>query len=91
VFALASIALHDAMTAVASEHESAVHGGLADAISLTMAWAIVPIAVTLAWLCLPNRRLAVPVGIIGAVSPCIAGSLFAWRCARCSPRPFRAW
>ncbi len=78
VFALASIALHDAMTAFVSEHEQAVHGGLADAISLTMAWAIVPFAVTLAWLCLPNRWLAIPVGIIAAVSPCIAGWLFAW-------------
>jgi hypothetical protein len=77
-FALASIALHDAITAFVSEHEQAAHGGLADAISLTMAWAIVPFAVTLAWLCLPNRWLAIPVGIIAAVSPCIAGWLFAW-------------
>ena len=77
-FALASIALHDAMTAFVSEHEQTTHGGFADAISLTMAWAIVPFAVTLAWLCLPNRWLAIPVGIIAAVSPCIAGWLFAW-------------
>jgi hypothetical protein len=78
VFALASIALHDAMTAFVSEHEQSVHGGLADAISLTMAWAIVPFAVTLAWVCLPNRWLAIPVAVIAAVSPCIAGWLFAW-------------
>jgi hypothetical protein len=77
-FALASIALHDAITAFVSEHEQAAHGGLADAISLTMAWAIVPFAVTLAWLCLPNRWIVIPVGIIAAVSPCIAGWLFAW-------------
>jgi hypothetical protein len=77
-FALASIALHDAITAFVSEHEQAAHGGLAEAISLTMAWAIVPFAVTLAWLCRPNRWLAIPVGIIAAVSPCIAGWLFAW-------------
>jgi len=78
VFALASIALHDAMTAFVSEHEQSVHGGLADAISLTMAWAIVPFAVTLAWVCLPNRWLAIPIGIVAAVSPCITGWLFAW-------------
>jgi hypothetical protein len=77
VFALASIALHDPMTAFVSEHESAVHGGLAGAISLTMAWAIVTFAVTLAWLCLPNRWLAIPMGIVAAVAPCIAGWLFA--------------
>jgi hypothetical protein len=78
VFALASIALHDAMTAFVSEQESAAHGGLAGAISLTMAWAIVPFAVTLAWLCLPNLWLAMPMAIAGALSPCFAGWLFAW-------------
>jgi hypothetical protein len=78
VFALASIGLHDAMTAFVSAHESAAHGGFADAIALTLAWAIVPFAVTLAWLCRPITWLAIPVGVVGAVSSGIAGCLFAW-------------
>jgi hypothetical protein len=78
VFALASIGLHDAMVAFVSAHEAAAHGGLADAIALTTAWAIVPFAVTLAWFAAPVWWLAVPLGIVGALSPCFAGWLFAW-------------
>jgi len=91
VFALASIALHDAKTAFVSEHEQAVHGGLADAISLTMAWAIVPFAVTLAWLCLPNVGLRYRWGLLPQSRPVSPDGGSPGHCARCSPRPSPAW
>ena len=77
-FALASIALHDAMTAFVAERNADDHGGLAMAIRLTTAWASVPFAVTLAWLSAPVRWLAVPLGIVGALSPFVAGWTFSW-------------
>jgi hypothetical protein len=77
-FALASITLHDAMTAFVAERSAESYGGLAVAIRLTTAWAAVPFAVTLAWLSTPVRRLAVPLGILAALSPCLAGWTFAW-------------
>jgi hypothetical protein len=80
-FAIISVLLHDAMIAlIAGEgprhsDESALTAG----ISLTAAWALVPIAVTLAWHGGgADRRLAVPLGVLAAVSPVIAGWLFSW-------------
>jgi hypothetical protein len=80
-FALASVCVHDAMSAFASVR-AAGHGGaeagLAAAIELTVGSAIVPFAVTLAWLSVRNRWLALPTGLIGGASPWVAGWLFAW-------------
>jgi hypothetical protein len=80
-FALASICLHDAMTAFVSGRgmESPEHqAGLTAGIALTFAWAMGPFAVTLAWLSVRHRRLAVPLTIVAGISPCITGWLFSW-------------
>lgn len=80
-FALASVCVHDAMSAFASDRaaeHSGADAGLAAAIELTVASAIVPFAITLAWLSVRSRWLAVPMGIIGGASSCIAGWLFSW-------------
>jgi hypothetical protein len=80
-FALASVCVHDAMIAFASdraaEHTGA-NAGLAAALELTVSSAIVPFAITLAWLSVPTRRLALPMGIIAGASSCVAGWLFSW-------------
>jgi hypothetical protein len=79
-FAFASVCLHDAMLAYLSGHAGA-HApvsGLAAAISLTIAWSIVPFIVTLAWLSRRRLWLAVPIGIAGVASSLIAGLLFRW-------------
>jgi hypothetical protein len=80
-FALASVCLHDAITAFVSGHgaeHAAAHSGLEAGIMLVIEWAIVPLAITLAWLSTRQRWLAVPMGVIGGASPCLAGWLFAW-------------
>ena len=81
VFSVTSVCLHEAMLAFISEHGAewtspipALNAGIA----LIAAWAIVPFAVTLAWESAGCRRLAVPMGIIAALSPSIAGWLFSW-------------
>jgi hypothetical protein len=80
-FALVSICVHDAITAFVSgrgtgslEH----HDALAAGISLTVAWAIGPFAVTLAWLSAQRLWLGVPLAIVAAGSPWIAGWFFSW-------------
>ncbi len=78
VFALVSIGLHEAMTAFVAERAAGEQGGLEAAIALTMAWAFVPFAVTVAWLSAPLRWLAAPLGVIAALAPPIAGWLFGW-------------
>jgi hypothetical protein len=80
-FALASVSLHHAMTAFLSNHGGASGGeggALVAGIRLAVAWAIVPFAITLAWLGAGRTLLAVPLGIIGIASPGIAGWLFGW-------------
>jgi hypothetical protein len=80
-FALASVCVHDAMSAFASDRAAGHAGapaGLAAAIELTVASAIVPFAITLAWLSVRNRWLALPMGIIGGASSGVAGWLFSW-------------
>jgi hypothetical protein len=79
-FALASVCVHDAMSAFASGRadQGGTEAGFAAAIELTLASAIVPFAVTLAWLSARNRWLAVPMGVIGGASAGIAGWLFSW-------------
>jgi len=80
-FALASVCVHDAMIAFASdraaEHTGA-NAGLAAALELTVSSAIVPFAITLAWLSVRTRWLALPLGIIAGASSCVAGWLFSW-------------
>ena len=79
-FALASVCLHDAITAFVSGRGSDVgaNSALAAGIMLVTEWAFVPFAVTLAWLCVWQRWLRVPMGVIGAASPWLAGLLFDW-------------
>jgi hypothetical protein len=80
-FALVSVCVHDAMTAFVSgrgaQHAEA-GSGLAAAIALTIAWSIVPFAVTLAWLSVHSRWFKLPTGLIGGASAGIVGWLFAW-------------
>ncbi len=80
-FAFASFCLHAAMTAVLARQEGAhapSSATVAAAIALTVAWAIVPFAVTLAWLSLGRLWRAVPLGILAAASSFLAGWLFDW-------------
>lgn len=79
-FALTSVCLHEAMTAFASGRGSELSGaeaGLAAGIELTTSWAIVPFAITVAWLTVRPRWLAVPTGAAAAAS-CLTGWLFDW-------------
>jgi hypothetical protein len=80
-FALASVCLHDAITAFVSGHggdHSEADAALAAGVVLVTAWAFVPLAVTLAWLSVWHRRLRVPMGVFGGTSPLLAGWLFDW-------------
>ncbi len=80
-FALASVCLHDAITAFVSGHGSGpseADGALATAIMLATEWAFVPFAVTLAWLNVWHHWLRVPMGVIGGASSLLAGWLFSW-------------
>ena len=80
-FALISVCVHDAISAFVSgrsDGHTSADTGLAEAIMLVAAWAFVPFAVTLAWLSVRCRWTAVPMGVIGGASPCIAGWLFSW-------------
>ena len=80
-FALASVSLHDAMTAFVSPH-GAEHMdqdfGTAAGIRITIEWAMVPFCVTLAWLSAGRRWLALAMGILAALSPLAVGWLFHW-------------
>jgi hypothetical protein len=81
-FALASVCLHDAITAFVSGHadgHSGAEQALADGIGLATEWAFVPFAVTLAWLSVWHRWLRVPMGVFGAASSLLAGWLFGWQ------------
>jgi hypothetical protein len=66
--------VHDALVTLLNNGD----GGLTGAIRLTTAWAIVPGAVTLAWLAARRRRLAWLIGVPAALSGCIVGSLYSW-------------
>jgi hypothetical protein len=81
-FALASVCLHDAITAFVSgraDGHSGADAALAAGISLATEWAFVPFAVTLAWLSVWHRWLRVPMGIFGATSSLLALWLFGWQ------------
>ena len=80
-FALASVCLHDAITAFLSadgEDHAVRNAGLVTGIEIASAWTIVPFLISLAWLSSGRRRLRVPLGILAALSPMIAGDLFSW-------------
>jgi hypothetical protein len=80
-FAFASVCLHAAMTAYIAER-AGEHGptsaGLESAIGLTTAWAIVPFAVTLAWLAHDRLWRAAPLGLAATASPFLTAWLFDW-------------
>jgi len=71
-FALASVSMHEAMSAYVHDE------GVAEGVSLATAWAIVPFAVTLAWESVGTRFLAIPIGIAAFLSTFVAGWLFSW-------------
>lgn len=80
-FAVASVCLHDAMSAFISGRNAGPagsHSALVAGLSITIGWAIVPLAVTAAWLAAQNRWLAVPLGLLAAASPYVAGWTFSW-------------
>jgi len=76
-FALTSICLHEAMTAYISARGSR-DAGLAAGVELTISWAIVPFATTIAWLAVRPLWLAVTVGIFAAASSCLTTWLYSW-------------
>jgi hypothetical protein len=80
-FALTSVCLHEAMTAFVSERggaPAAPDAGLAAGIELTVAWAIVPFAVTIAWLTVRPRWLGVATGVGAIAASYLTGWLFDW-------------
>lgn len=78
-FAVVSVCLHEAMTTylVVKDASHGASGGAAAGLQLTMAWALVPVAVTLAWLT-ARDWFSIAVGALAAASPIIAGVLFDW-------------
>ena len=80
-FALVSVCIHDAIATFVTGRTTEHHGtdnALAEGLALATAWAIVPCAVTLAWLSVRIRLLAIPMGLVACASATIAGWLFAW-------------
>ncbi len=80
-FAFASVCLHAAMAAYIAERageHTPTSAGLDAAIGLTTAWAIVPFAVTLAWLAFGRLWRAAPLGLAAAASPFFTAWLFRW-------------
>ena len=81
-FAIASVGVHHALTAFVSdgdpEHMAGAPASLPAALSLALEWGIVPWAITLAWLSVQWHWLKVPMGVLAAASPAVAGWLFSW-------------
>jgi hypothetical protein len=77
-FALTSVFLHEAMTAFVTDSGHDPSAGLAAGFTLTISWALVPFAITLAWLSTPLRLVAIPLGALAVASSFIAGWLFDW-------------
>jgi hypothetical protein len=83
VFAIASICLHDAISAFLAGHEGLGadrHIALVNGLKIAIAWAIVPFCVTLAWVIAlvagqPWRWIGFG---LAAMSPLFAGWLFSW-------------
>jgi hypothetical protein len=55
--------------------------GIDVAIGITIGWAIVPLAVTVAWLSRGHGSLAIPTGTFAVLSPFLAAWLFSWSLA----------
>jgi hypothetical protein len=77
-FALASVSLHDAMSAFVSQSGTTDTPGLRTAVLLIADWAMVPFAIALAWQSVGCLPCAIVTGVIAAASPFVAGWLFAW-------------
>jgi hypothetical protein len=73
-FALVSVSLHEAMSALVSNGDVGPTAGLA----LAVEWAIVPFCIAVAWQGATSQLLRVPTGILGAVSSGLTGWLFGW-------------
>jgi uncharacterized membrane protein len=63
---------------VSNRGASGPDSGLAAAIGLTAEWAIVPFAITIAWLTMQPRWLTVPTGAVAVVATYVTGWLFDW-------------
>jgi hypothetical protein len=80
-FALAAVCIHEAMSAFVSSRygtSGRTYAGVAAGIGLTEAWAIVPFAITLAWMALRTPWLARTLAPVAVASPFFAGWLFSW-------------
>jgi hypothetical protein len=77
-FALASVCLHDAMSAFVSQSGTTDTPGLRTAVLLIADWAMVPFAIALAWQSVGCFPCAIVTGVIAAASPFVAGWLFGW-------------
>ncbi len=77
--ALVSTGLHDALGAFADiSGAGGENAGLQRAVTVTLAWGIVPFAIALAWQAAEHRYLAIPLGVVAAASSFIAGWWFEW-------------
>ncbi|MFK8250160.1 hypothetical protein [Ancylobacter terrae] len=77
-FGLVSVCLHEAIAGFVSPEHAAEGENLREAIELAASWALVPFLVALAWQARHAGWLAVPTGILAALSPLIAGWSFGW-------------
>ena len=80
-FALVAVCLHDAMKTYLSNHAeigAPFDSGVAAGIMLAIEWAAIPFTITLAWLSVRWRWLAVPTGITACVATYATGEVFAW-------------
>jgi hypothetical protein len=76
--AMISVGLHDAMSAFAAGDGSGDSEGISRAVTVTISWGIVPFAITLAWQAALHRWLAIPLGVIAALSSFAAAWYFDW-------------
>lgn len=82
-FALTAVCLHEALTAFvkalpAGAPTEPAEIGLRASIALAMSWAMVPFAVTLAWLGARETWRAAVLVPLAAISPALTGWLFDW-------------
>jgi hypothetical protein len=80
-FAIASVCLHETITAFLSAHQEASAAnaiGLVAGIRMALGWAAVPFSISVAWVAAPHRRIAIPLGVFAGASPLLTGWLFSW-------------
>lgn len=82
-FALASVCLHDAITAFLATHAAQPlrQASLAEGLRVALSWAVVPFCTTLAWLAAARGRAARLMGVIGLLTPLAAAWEFNWSLA----------